>query len=242
MGNRRGAGAACGLGSVPKPIDRSGVLLSVWVGDENQLVAAGHETSTTANPVVLRLDRNTRDWAVLPNNDAAALEEFWGERADDLWAAGTDWTSDTPAGAVVHFDGTIWTREAQSPGIPFHAIAGTADDLHAGGHYDRVDANGRLGTLLSGTGETWTDSGLAENYGIISLYAEENLLLAGAIRANMPTEDLTFEWLDITDPTEPTVLCADSQPIEGIAKLGGGAIVAVGHDGDVYTVEWKDSP
>jgi hypothetical protein len=149
----------------------------------------------------------------------------------------TGLTSDTPAGTVVHFDGTTWTREAQGPGIPFHAIAGAAGALYAGGHDDRADAKGRLGALLSRTRGTWRDSGLNENHGILSLYAEDALVLAGAIRVVMPTGELTFEWLDVTDPTQPRVLCRDSQPIEGIAKLGDGTIVAVGHDGAIYEAE-----
>ena len=98
------------------------------------------------------------------------------------------------------------------------------------------------GVLLSQTGARWADSGLDPSYGIISLHAENDQLLAGAVRAVMPTRELTFEWIDVSEPSHPRVLCADGQPIADMAMLEDGRFVAVGENGAIYVTESLESP
>jgi hypothetical protein len=218
--------------------DRSGMLAAVWV-QEDQVITAGYEPdpSSPASSVVLRLNRNDQQVERITTVEAVYVEELWGESPNDLWAVGTDWNPEQPVGVVLHFDGIAWEREAEVLGIPLYAIAGSPVTLNAGGHSYSADATGRLGTLLGRPNGSWRESGLDDNFGVISLYSGDARLLAGAIRAVMPTGELTFEWLDLTEPTKPSVVCANGQPIEDIGALGDGTLVAVGHDGEIYAVQ-----
>jgi hypothetical protein len=219
------------------PVGLTGVLTSVWASEDGEVIATGSDLSEPApgNSVVLRYLKETESWETLASVGKVFLQELSGDSSSDLWGAGTDWGGDKPIGVVQHFDGSRWTRESETPGIPFWAISGSNLGLFAGGYYYYPDESGRLGMLLRRNGALWEDTGLDMSYGILSLHAEESRLLAGVIRVIQPTREYVFEWVDLTEPDKPKTLCTDPDALEDMVRLGDGTIVAIGRDnGAIY--------
>lgn len=219
------------------PIGIGGQLLSVWAGDDGNVVAAGNDMSAL-HSLVVHLRGDTEEWEVLPSIGPVNIEELWGNALTDLWGSGTDWGGPEPVGVVVHFDGARWTREAEVPKIEFHAFSGSGSELYAGGRSAVPDENGRLGSLLRhGSNNVWGDIGLDPRIGIQSLYAASDRLLAGVFRAIPPTEERVLEWVDLTDPSRPKTLCTLAKPIEDIVELHDGSVIALDQSGPIYLAE-----
>lgn len=220
-----------------QPVVLPGTLHSVWVGNNGDVMAAGIKPE--GQSLLLLYQINSGEWKNLESIGQVLIEDFWGQSATDLWAAGTDWGGEKPIGVVYYFDGRTWERQYEERGIMFRAVGGSTKQLASGGSYYAPDETGRLGQLVVRYEEVWRDSGLDKTYGVSSLYGDQNALLAGFVQVLMPTIEYSRGLIDLTDMASPRVICTtkeSDESIEDIARLGDSTIVAVGNKGNVFFI------
>ncbi len=87
----------------------------------------------------LRRFRDT-DGALVADYPGDAVFGVWGRAADDVWAVG--------AGAIQHWDGTMWTATPTPNHLPLRAVWAASAD--------RAWAVGDAGTLLRWDGAAWS--------------------------------------------------------------------------------------
>lgn len=132
-------------------------LATIWGSAPDDVWAAGSYASGTAASALLHWDGAAWTKVEVPGFTVAAgsyltIARIWGSGPSDVWAAGTAYANELSVAAILHWDGSAWTRIA----------AGTANGLHAvwGAGPNDVWFGGAYGTLLhwDGTSISWTPS------------------------------------------------------------------------------------
>jgi hypothetical protein len=120
---------------------------AVWGSSATDVFVVGaYEFSRSSRPLIAHFD-GVRWTAMTPPGDVTdvGLYDVWGTSSTDVYAVGTRGLNGSSGytGVVLHYDGTAWTKVAESPGHPLVAVWGSSPgDVIAGStsgpflHYD----------------------------------------------------------------------------------------------------------
>ena len=91
-------------------------LAGVWVFSDNEVYAVG-EDATVIKCTSGCANYSSSNWSkeTLPSGLTSHLNAIWANSNTDIWAVGND-------GAIVHYDGTSWTKMTTGSSTYFHGV------------------------------------------------------------------------------------------------------------------------
>jgi hypothetical protein len=107
-------------------------LNAVWGSSATDVFAVGaHEFESSSRTLIVHFDGQTWTPMTLPDNAAnLGLYDVWGTSARDVYAVGIQGLSNPGglSGALLHYDGTRWTKVAEKSGVTPIAMWGNASN------------------------------------------------------------------------------------------------------------------
>jgi hypothetical protein len=137
-------------------------LWGVWGASRDDVWAVGGSGFEGSRPTVIHFDGTSWSPAVLPTLERANVFAFfkvWGSSASDVWVVGQ-------RGAVLHYDGAMWTEEFVGASDDLIAVWGTGPEhvVMVGGRsngvvvtYDGTSYDARNLAPLPGLNGVWMD-------------------------------------------------------------------------------------
>lgn len=198
-------------------------LLDVWgVGADDLHVVGG-------NGVAFR--RLDGEWIELATGTTSSLVRVRGNRADNVWAVGSD-------GTVLHFDGTGWSAAPSVPNVWAKSLwVGVDDTVYVLGEptVDGEDSGDGPMLVMRLAADVWTQLGPSiEGHGLDLWGDDAALWIAGK------TDGPMLHRIALEDPSEATEQF-HAQNLEGLESLQAiDAEHAVAVSGSEYFVDYRD--